>query len=193
MTKNIVDPRMELPTQIEELANKICVQINEIEVMEESLSKAGKNKEKWLQELAELLDGSGYSIGSKIFLKNGRKMLLKEFFSSSLPSQSSIDRCKDPEKRADLEARKLEGLEWLDKSGLGDVIKNNIVAILPRGNQELAKELAEILEQKQVSYVREESVHAMTLNATLKEQMKKGTNVPFETFGVITGTKVEIK
>lgn len=193
MTKNIVDPRMQLPTQIEELADKICVQINEIEIMEEKLSESKTNKENWLKELAELLDGSGYTVGSKIFLKNGRKMQLKDFFSASLPSKSSIDSCKDPERQADLEQRKEDGLKWLDDNGLGDVIKNNIIAVLPRGNQELAKELASIFEQKQVPYVREESVHAMTLNATLKEQMKKGSNVPFDTFGVITGVKVEIK
>ena len=46
MTKNIVDPRMQLPTQIEELADKICVQINEIEIMEEKLSESKTNKEK---------------------------------------------------------------------------------------------------------------------------------------------------
>lgn len=186
-------PRLELPTQIEELADKICLRLNEIEVMEEQLSEAKSDKELWMKEMAELLDTSGYTIGSTIVLKNGRKMKLKEFFSASLPSKSAIDGQKDPEKQADLEERKEKGLKWLDDNGMGDVIKNNIVAILPRGDQQIAKEIAEILEAKKVAYVREESVHAMTLNATLKDAMKNGKNVPFETFSVMTGTVVEIK
>ena len=46
---------------------------------------------------------------------------------------------------------------------------------------------------KQISYVREETVHPQTLNATLKEAMKDGKNIPVETFAVMTGTTVEIK
>lgn len=186
-------PRLELPTQIEELADKICLRLNDIELMEEQLSAAKADKESWMKEMAELLDTSGYTIGSTIVLKNGRKMKLKEFFSASLPSKSAIDGQKDPEKQADLEERKEKGLKWLDDNGMGDVIKNNIVAILPRGDQQIAKEIADILEAKKVAYVREESVHAMTLNATLKDAMKQGKNVPFETFAVMTGTVVEIK
>lgn len=186
-------PRLELPTQIEELADKICLRLNDIELMEEQLSAAKSDKESWMKEMAELLDTSGYTIGSTIVLKNGRKMKLKEFFSASLPSKSAIDGQKDPEKQADLEERKEKGLKWLDDNGMGDVIKNNIVAILPRGDQQIAKEIAEILEQKKVAFVREEGVHAMTLNATLKDAMKQGKNVPFETFAVMTGTVVEIK
>lgn len=195
MTKSsfLQAPRLELPTQIEELADKICLRLNDIELMEEQLSAAKADKESWMKEMAELLDTSGYTIGSTIVLKNGRKMKLKEFFSASLPSKSAIDGQKDPEKQADLEERKEKGLKWLDDNGMGDVIKNNIVAILPRGDQQIAKEIAEILEQKKVAYVREESVHAMTLNATLKDAMKQGKNVPFETFAVMTGTVVEIK
>lgn len=193
MTKNRVDPRSELPTQIEELADKICVQINEIEVIEERLSELKSTKEIYMKELAELLDASGYAVGSKIYLKNGREMKLKEFFSANLPSKSTIEGCKDPEKKADLEARKEEGLKWLDKNGLGDVIKNNIVAILPRGGNELAKEVSEFLAEKQVPYVREESVHSQTLTATLKDALRNGKNVPTETFAITTGTAVEIK
>jgi hypothetical protein len=193
MTKNRVDPRSELPAQIEELANKICLKINEINVMEEHLKAAKENKDLWLKELAEILDNSGYAIGSKIFLKNGREMKLKEFFSASLPSKTSIEQCKDPERKIDLEEKKGRGLKWLDDNGMGDVIKNNIVAILPRGGNDLAKEISDYLSDKQVPFAREESVHAMTLVATLKEAMRNGKNVPLEVFSVTTGAIVEIK
>lgn len=191
--KNRIDPRTELPAQIEELANKICLKINEIEAMEDALKAAKENKDLWMKELAEILDTSGYGVGSKIFLKNGREMKIKEFFSAGLPAKSTIEGCKDPEKKADLEEKKNQGLSWLDNNGMGDVIKNNIVAILPRGGNEVAKEISDYLLQKQVPFVRDESVHPQTLTATLKGAMKEGKNVPLEVFNVITGTVVEIK
>ena len=120
-------------------------------------------------------------------------MKLKEFFSANLPSKSTIEGCKDPEKQADMEERKEKGLSWLDQNGMGDVIKNNIIAILPRGEQDLAKKVSEILFDLKVAHVRDESVHAMTLVATLKDALRNGKNVPFETFAITTGTTVEIK
>lgn len=193
MVKNRVDPRTELPSQISDLADKICLKINDIETMEEELKNAKSEKDNWMKEMGELLDSSGYTIGSVVILKNGRKMKLKEFFSANLPSKSTIESCKDAEKQAELEFRKEKGLKWLDDNGMGDVIKNNITAILPRGNQSIAKQVSSYLVEMQVPYVREESVHAMTLNATIKDAMKNGMNVPFETFNIITGTIVEIK
>lgn len=183
----------ELPTQIEEVVDKICLKLNEIEIMQEKLKEAESDKSKWLSELADLLDTSGYKIGSKMVLKNGRKLSLKEFFAASIPSKSAIDKCKDPEKQQDLIARKEECLLWLDENGLSDIIKNNIIAMLPRGNQELANDLEEKLSELSIAYSREESVHAQTLKATLKETLKQGKNIPFDTFDVQTGTTVEIK
>lgn len=193
MTKNRVDPRGELPTEIEKLADKICVKINEIEAAEDILKAAKADKEVWMKELAELLDTSGYAVGSKIFLKNGREMKLKDFFAANIPSKSAIDGCKDPEKQDDMIQRKEKALKWLDDNGVGDVIKNQIIAMLPRGDANKAAQIANYLLELEVGYIREESVHPQTLVATLKEALRDGKNIPFETFSVTTGTVVEIK
>lgn len=193
MSLNIIDPRKELPEHISELADKICLQINEIETLEERLKTLKFEKEESIKQMAEILDTAGYAVGSKIFLKNGRQMNLKAYLQASLPSQSAIDACKDENKRQELEDKKTQGLKWLDENGMGDIIKNNIIAVLPRGSNEIAKEIASYLSEKQVSFVKDESVHYQTLLATIKGALKDGMNVPFDVFSINSGTTVEIK
>lgn len=193
MVKNRVVQGDELPSKIEELADQICLKINEIEIMEEVLKKSKADKDKWLTELAEILDSAGMKIGSQIILKNGRKMKLKDFFSASIPSKSTIDGCKDPELRDELIHRKEKAFKWLDDNGAGDLVKNQIIAILPKGAGEIAEKISKYLLDLEVGYIREESVHHSTLTAAIKGFLKDGINVPQETFGIVTGVVVEIK
>ena len=183
----------EIPKQIQDLADKVCLKLNEIEGLEEALKNANKAKYAMEMELSEILDISGYTVGSSIALKNGRTIKLKEFFSSSIPAQSTIDKCKDPIKQEELLEKKQQCLKWLDQNNLSEIIKNNIIANLPRGDQDLAKEISSLLLEKGVAHIREENVHPQTLTATLKEQLRDGVNIPFELFSVQTGTKLEIK
>lgn len=193
MVKNRVVQGDELPTKIEELADKICIKINEIEIMEEVLKQTKADKEKWLTELAEILDSAGMKIGSQIILKNGRKMKLKDFFSASIPSKSTIEGCRDSELRDELIHRKEKALQWLDDNGAGDLIKNQIIAILPKGAAEIADKISKYLLDLEIGHIREESVHHSTLSAALKGFLKDGINVPANTFGIVTGVVVEIK
>jgi hypothetical protein len=183
----------ELPKKIEELADKICLNLNEIENLEEALKFANKKQYAMEKELSELLDISGFTVGSKIELKNGRSITLKDYFKASIPAQSTIDKCKDPIKKQELLDKKENCLKWLDENNLGDIIKNNIVADLPRGSKELAEEISKMLSEKQVSHVKEESVHHSTLTATLNDHVKKGNMIPFDIFSVQIGTKLVIK
>jgi predicted RNase H-like nuclease (RuvC/YqgF family) len=188
-----LDPRNQLPANIEELANKICEKMNEIENLEEKLKEDSRSLEMWKNELSELLDNCGYAVGSKISLKNGRQIKLKEFFSASIPSKSAIESCKDSIIKEELINRKQDCFDWLQSNGLSDIIKNNIIASLPKGSNDLANEISEYLMTKSVPHTVEENVHHSTLTATLKEQAKKGISIPFETFSINTGVAVEIK
>ncbi|MFT6841376.1 MAG: hypothetical protein ACJASR_000136 [Psychroserpens sp.] len=183
----------ELPKQIEELSDKLCLKINEIENLTDELKRAEKARSAMQYDLAEILDTSGYTIGSKIALKNGRTIELKEFFTASIPSITSINKCKDPIKREELIDKKAQCLSWLDSQNLSNIIKNNIIANLPRGDAKLADEISQILEEREISFLREEAVNAMTLKATLKEHLSHGKNIPFDTFSVVTGTELKIK
>jgi hypothetical protein len=188
-----IDPRMQLPSNIEELANKICQKINDIESNEQKLADDKKSLELWKNELSEMLDNSGYAVGSKISLKNGRRIELKQFFRASIPSETSIEKCRDEEQRQDLISRKKHCFDWLENNNLGGIIKNSIIVSLPKGAQKIAKEISNYLNSIEVDYSQEVNVHHSTLNATLKEAISKGINIPTNIFEVNAGTAVEIK
>lgn len=183
----------ELSPTIEKLANSIHENYAIKEKMEATIKKISEGIRDQEKELAELLDNEGFAVGSKIKLENGRTISVKEFFSASIPSNSKINSEKDPEKAQELMDRKESCHEWLDENGLGGIIKNQIIISLDRGENEKAKLIMEELATKDLMVTKEEIVNHMTLNATLKEQMKKGVNVPFEKFSVQTGTVVDIK
>lgn len=178
---------------IEKLALKISDLNDQKASLEEELKTNGEQIQSHQQELADLLASEGFSIGSKIKLNNGRTLEIKDFFSASIPSQTSISSAKDPEKQQEMIDKKEQCLGWLDDNNLSDVIKNNIVVTLDRGENEKAKEILLSLQEQGVQAIKEESVHPMTLKATLKEALKQGKNVPFDIFSVQTGTTISIK
>lgn len=182
-----------LSTDIEKLALKICELKDRKEGFEKQVKELGDNIGKFESELAELLSTEGFEIGTTLKLKNGRVLKIKDFFSASIPSQSSINGAKDIEKQEDLIYRKEQALKWLDDNNLSDIIKNQIAISLDRNENEKAKELAAQLEEQGYQFIKEESVHPMTLKSTLKEAISQGLDVPFDTFSVQTGTLIEIK
>lgn len=176
---------------------KLALLISDIEEsksnLEQKLKTINESLELYKKELADLLLAQGFEVGSKIKLVNGRTLNVKDFFSASIPAQSSINSAKDAEKMNELSNKKEACLEWLDENNLGDIVKNNIVVSLDRGEAEKAKELMLELQEKGLNFVRDESVHPMTLKAALKKAMQSGLDVPFDTFSVQTGIVVEIK
>ena len=156
------------------------------------LKKTKANKEDYIRELADLLTAEGFAVGSSIKLSNGRMLSIKDYFSASIPSQSVIDKEKDPEKMSDLIFKRQACMKWLDENELGSIIKNNFVVALDRGDNERAKELMLELQEKEYDFVRDESVHHSTLTSTLKEELKKGVNIP-DFFGAQVGTTIKIK
>lgn len=183
-----------IDARIEKLALRLSELSELIEMNESHLKKLNEEfNEIKLKTLPELMEAEGFAIGSKINLANGRIVSLKEFFSASIPSNTTINKEKDPFKADELRQKREDCLRWLDDNGLGGVIKSQIVALFDRGEIEIAKQAQELLMQKGIASMREESVHPQTLNSALKEVMKKGINVPFEQFSVNTGAIVDIK
>lgn len=188
-----IDPRNQLPENIEILANKICEMVSAIWITEELLKENQKQLETWKNELSEILDAKGYSVGSKIILKNGRTIKLKDYFTASIPTSNAIENCKDPEQKHKLQERRITAFEWLENSELKDIIKNNIVISLGVGHNDKVKEVQEFLTVKKLNYEIDQNVHHSTLKASLKEQMKNGINVPFEPFNIQTGVQIDIE
>lgn len=176
-----------LNSKIEELALKADELRQSIEDAEQKLEEDKKKyNELTMKELPELLESQGLTIGSRLVLKNGSTLVLKDFFSCSIPSESKINSEKDAEKREVLFERRREALDWLSKNNLGDIIKD-FIDININKNPELTKKVLDWVKENNLDYIHDESVHPLTLKATLKEQLGRGLQIPFETFDITTG------
>lgn len=93
------------------------------------------------------------------------------------------------------EANRDAALAWLDQNGFGGLIKTQVQVNFGREQRALAVAVARELEQRAgdacTSTVKE-SVHPGTLKAFLKDELAKGTAVPFELFNVYPFSKVKV-
>lgn len=73
---------------------------------------------------------------------------------------------------------------WLEEHGHGGLIKTEISVTFGRDELGIAKRIAtEIVEREGRPVELDQSVHAGTLKAWLKEQLQEGQSVPLELFG----------
>lgn len=77
-----------------------------------------------------------------------------------------------------------EAFAWLRENGHGDLVKNEVKALFGRGEDDKARALLEFLQKKGMNVDQKESVHAGTLAAFVREQLKNGVDVPHELLGV---------
>ena len=90
-------------------------------------------------------------------------------------------------------------MAWLDENGFGGLIKTKLEVMFNREDRELAIKLADRMaeeaEREEVIIDREvmENVHAATLKKFIKEELEKGSTVPFDLFSVHPYSKVKIR
>lgn len=184
----------EISKGIEVLALELCSIQDEIAQLEEKLkAKKGRANEIKTKELAELVDMEGFQAGSKFTLANGRVVAVKEYFSSSIPTLTAVEKEKDPFKQGVLLERRKGAFKWLDDNKKGDLIKNEVYVKFNREEADKAKLLVQWLTDKGLSCQRDENVHPQTLNAALKEAMANGETVPMDTFNIVRGVVVDVK
>ena len=75
-------------------------------------------------------------------------------------------------------------MAWLRETGNTAIIKNEFRIPLLKGLDAVAGVIREFLNDKKIEYSLEESIHAQTLQAFVREQVQKGSAIPFEPFGV---------
>ena len=81
----------------------------------------------------------------------------------------------DPFYSARISADNLEAAHtWLRENGHGDIIKNTLTLTFGQGEDEIAKELGELLISKGHIPDEKEAVHSSTLRAFVKEQIESG-------------------
>jgi hypothetical protein len=112
---------------------------------------------------------------SEIKLANGAKISIQQFYSARIG--------KEQEELA---------FNWLKKNGHEDIIKNVVSIQFGRGEDEKADFLLDNLQSQGFSPATKRWVEPMTLKAFVREQVEKGTDLPFETFSVYVGQKSKI-
>lgn len=181
--------------KVKDLGAKLCYAENKIKMKEQSLKELKEKYNGIKNQLADLMENEGMKIGSRIVLASGRILILEDFLSVSIPSESKIARERDPHRQMELIGQKERCLFWLDKNGLGDIIKNKITADFGRDDKEQTRAtvMKTLLEKNGVNFKNEQTVHPQTLKATIKDSLKQGKDVPFDDFNLVSGVNVKIK
>lgn len=86
-----------------------------------------------------------------------------------------------------------DAVRWLDEHGFGDIVKTKVILTYNRDQRLQAKAVSDNLSEKGFPVSLDESVHPSTLKAFLKEQLRKGTDIPLELFGAHPVSKTVIK
>jgi len=87
------------------------------------------------------------------------------------------------------------GLDWLENNDAGDLVKNEVVALFPRGSEEEAKLAVDLMRKRfQMATVeRKRTVHWATLTSWLKEAHQSGDTLPpLDIIGGTIGRTVRI-
>jgi hypothetical protein len=131
----------------------------------EFLLKAAKEKLRVLTE--ETIPSVMQELGlTSLVLDTGQKLSVKQDVYASIPS-----------------GNKREAYDWLNENGFGGLIKISVDVEYGKGEAELAIALFKELQERGLSANAEESVHAQTLKAFLREQVASGASIPMDLFG----------
>lgn len=90
-------------------------------------------------------------------------------------------------------------IAWLDRNGFGGLIKTQMQVTFNREDRAAALKLADQVlasakkENVEVNPVITEKVHPATLKSFIKEELGKGTAVPYDLFSIHPYSKVKIK
>lgn len=121
--------------------------------------------------IPNLLDSMGVK---EVKLANGMKLTVKEDVKASIRS-GHIE----------------QAVAWLEEHNIGDIVKNEFKVKFGRGEDTAA--LSQFCEQHGYNAEQKQSVHPMTMKATVKEQMANGVEFPEELFSIFPDRKSVIK
>lgn len=92
-----------------------------------------------------------------------------------------------------------DAIAWLDENGFGGLVKTQMQVTFNREDRVAALALAAMLSYEakkgkiEIDPVVSEKVHPATLKSFIKEELSKGTSVPFDLFSIHPYSKVKIK
>lgn len=120
--------------------------------------------------------------------------LMDEVGVKEFKTSSGLSIIIDEKMRASIpKARSGEAVAWLEANGHADLVKRKIVIEFNKDEEERAKEFMAKIAEDNLRVSDENTVHPQTLSAFVKEQLKKGVDVPMELFGAFWQRKSKIK
>jgi len=150
--------------QMASLARALVDADGSVEQAELNLKEA-KERARVLRE--ETIPSAMQELGlEELKLDTGEKLSVKQDVYASIPA-----------------AQKDAAYQWLEDNGFGGLIKVEVAADFRKGDAELAMELFRELQERGLQVGFDQSVHAQTLKAFLREQIAAGTAVPLDLFG----------
>lgn len=131
----------------------------------DSALKAATERARTLRE--ETIPSAMQELGlEELKLETGEKLSIKQDVYASIPA-----------------AKKDQAFLWLEENGFGGLIKVEVAADFRKGEADAALVLFHELQERGLQAALNQSVHAQTLKAFLREQLAAGTNVPLDLFG----------
>ena len=89
--------------------------------------------------------------------------------------------------------KRLEAFQWFEQAGHGDLVKSVIQIVFGMQEHEERLRVMELLSDNDIEYWNNESIHAMTLKAFIKRELKAGRIIPQDLLGVFIFDEVKIK
>jgi hypothetical protein len=112
---------------------------------------------------------------SEFKLKNGAKVTVKNYYAGKI----------DDENRG-------ECFDWLRSNNHDGLIKHEINVAIGKGDDEVAKQIAEFLKTLGMTFSDKESVHYQTLAGFIREQVEGGADFPMDLFKAFIGRKAKV-
>jgi hypothetical protein len=160
-------------SDVSEVSNQYLQIESEILNLEEQVKRKKQELQQANDKIVELMTQRGVK---EIKTVDGDSVSFKAFY------KGSISKDNQP-----------EAFKWLEDNGHGDLIKNIVSVKFGKGDNSVAENLINELQQRQLYPDQKRKVEPMTLNALIGEQINKGNDIPMETFSVFVGNKVKIK
>lgn len=189
------------PTQVQNLMDQMAGVAAEVKSSDGALariSEIAKTQFEQMVEVARLEDA----------LKEAKKVLftistvdlpeaMKEAGIEEFTTTDGLEIKTKPDVQCGIPApRREEAYEWLIKHDFGGIIKSDLELLFDREERKKAEKLAADLTKKGYTVTLNNSIHAQTLKAFVKERMadtESGIEFPLDLFGVFPYTVATVK
>lgn len=173
------------------LGERVVELDTEIEQLERSLAEL--NTERNRIQYGELPTLMKEAKMTKFTLLSGVEFRVEPEIKANLPAPGTIAKTKDESEAELLLNRLRSGLTWLRTHKAASLIKNVITVEIGKSGDAAATAIMNFVAKQGLTATRTETVHPSTLVSFVKEQLAKGTAIPFDIFAISDASKAVVK